>query len=118
MLWTIFGLHSSFIGGLLTFGVFFYFLWGLISRKPEIILTREGIEFRNKGYYVWDFVDSVETASGDSSVDLIVHFNGFAGVKFDIGSLEKNSREIVDLILEYKHSANSVKNQIEQNQAT
>jgi hypothetical protein len=96
--------------GIIMFTLFIYFLNEVIKRKAEIILTKEGIELRNKGFYSWQFVESFETdyfrVSTHTNENLILHFRGFADIQFDISSLEKNRLELIESILKYKGSAN------------
>ena len=47
--------------GIIFFGLFFYFLNELVKRKAEIILTRDGIELRDKGYFEWSIIESFST---------------------------------------------------------
>jgi hypothetical protein len=95
--------------GVIFFGLFFYFLNELIKRKAEIILTKEGIEFRDKGFFEWNMIESFSTLyyrySDNFNIDLVLHFKDFADLKFEISHLEKNKDELVDLIMQYKGSA-------------
>jgi hypothetical protein len=92
--------------GIIMFGLFFYFLNELIKRKAEIILTKEGIELRDKGFFEWNMIESFSTLyyrySDSRNVDLVIHFKEFADLKFDITYLEKDKDEIACLILKYK----------------
>ena len=91
------------------FGLFFYFLNELIKRKAEIILTKEGIEIRDKGFFEWTMIEGFSTLyyrySDNYTLDLVLHFREFADLKFEISHLEKNKDELVDLIMQYKGSA-------------
>ena len=95
--------------GIIFFGLFFYFLNELIKRKAEIILTKEGIELRDKGFFNWKMIESFSTLyyrySDNHNEDLVLHFKEFADLKFDISHLEKSKDELVDLITQYKGSA-------------
>lgn len=92
--------------GVVIFGLFFNYLNELIKRKAEIILTKEGIELRDKGFFEWDMIESFSTLYyryGDShNMDLVLHFKEFADLKFDISHLEKNKEELSDLIMQCK----------------
>jgi len=94
--------------GIVMFGLFFFFLNELIKRKAEIILTNEGIELRDEGFFGWEMIQSFSTQlyRGDSNdkIDLILHFWELADIKFDISDLEKDKDEITELILAYKGS--------------
>jgi len=94
--------------GVILFGLFFYFLDELIKRKAEIILTKEGIELRDKGFFEWKMIESVSTLnyrySDNHNEDLVLHFKEFADLKFEISYLEKNKDELIDLIMRYKGS--------------
>lgn len=96
--------------GVIMVTLFIYFLNELIKRKAEIILTKEGIELRNKGFYSWQFVESFETDyfrnRSHINENLIFHFRGFDEIRFDISHLEINRIELVQSILKYKGSAN------------
>ena len=96
--------------GIIMFGLFFYFLNELIKRKPEIILTKEGIELRDKGFFEWTLIDSFKTVyyrySDNPEEELVLHFKEFSDIKFNITHLEKDKDELADLIMKYKGSAN------------
>jgi|GEM_PF-5786717 len=95
--------------GIIFLGLFFYFLNELIKQQAEIILTKEGIELRDKGFLEWNMIDSFSTLnyrySDNHKEDLVFHFKEFADLKIDITNLEKNKEELVELITEYKGSA-------------
>jgi hypothetical protein len=96
--------------GILFLALFGYFLYELIKRKPEIILTREGIYLRDAGFFIWDIVVSFSTADvGDESSNrkLVLHFSEFADKKNYIHSLEVDKDELIALILRYKGDASS-----------
>lgn len=86
-----------------------WFLAELIRRKPEIILTAEGIELREGGFFVWALIDSFSTVyyngSDNYRVDLVLHTKGFGDINFDISKLEKSKERLADLIMIYKGSA-------------
>jgi hypothetical protein len=92
--------------GVVFFGGFFYYLNELIKRKAEIILTNQGIELRDKGFFEWDMIESFSTLyyryRDNHDMDLVLHFKEFADLKFDISDLEKNKEELADLIMQYK----------------
>ena len=94
--------------GIVMFGLFFFFLNELIKRKAEIILTNDGIELRNEGFFGWEMIQSFSTQlyRGDNGdkFDLILHFWELKDIKFDISDLEKDRDEITELILAYKGS--------------
>lgn len=95
--------------GIVFFGLFFYFLNELIKRKAEIILTKQGIELRDKGFFDWNMIESFSTLyyrfSDTRNEDLVLHFKEFADLKFDISHIEKSKHELVDLIIKCKGSA-------------
>lgn len=95
--------------GIVMFGLFLYLLNELIKRKAEIILTKEGIELRDKGFFEWTMIESFSTIyyryTTNHIVDLVLHFKDFADLKFDITYLEKDKDELTDLILKYKGSS-------------
>ncbi|MBO9203105.1 MULTISPECIES: hypothetical protein [Niastella] len=95
--------------GIIIFGCFFHFLNELVKRKAEIILTKDGIELRDKGFFEWSTIESFSTLydhySENHREDLVLHFKEFADLKFEISYLEKNKEELVDLIMQYKGSA-------------
>ena len=94
--------------GIVMFGLFFYSLNELIKRKAEIILTDEGMELRNEGFFEWEMIQSFSTqlyrGDSDDKFDLILHFWELKDIKFDISDLEKDKNEITELILAYKGS--------------
>jgi hypothetical protein len=101
--------NFTIILGIIFFGLFFFFLNELIKRKTEIILTTEGIELRDKGFFEWNMIECFSTVyyrhSDNHHEDLVLHFKEFADLKFEISHLEKNKDELADLILKYKGSA-------------
>lgn len=102
--------NFTIILGIIFFGLFFYFLNELIKRKPEIILTKEGIELRDKGFFDWTLIESFKTVyyrySDNSEEELVLHLKEFSDIKFNITYLEKNRDVLADLIMKYKGSAN------------
>ncbi len=94
--------------GIVFFALFFFFLNELFKRKAEIILTKEGIELRDTGFFEWNMIESFSTlhyrSSDNDKEDLILHFKDLADLKFDISRLEKNKEEIVKLIIKYEGS--------------
>jgi hypothetical protein len=96
--------------GIVMFGLFFYFLSELVKRKAEIILTKEGIELRDSGFFEWNMIERFSTLyhrySDNHNEDLVLYFKNSADLKFEISNLEKDKDEIVDLIIKYKGSAN------------
>ena len=103
--------NFTIILGIIFFGLFFYFLAELIKRKAEIILTKEGIELRDKGFYDWNMIESFSTIyyrfSDNHEEELVIHFKEFANLTFDISHLEKDKDELADLILKYKGSSST-----------
>jgi hypothetical protein len=95
--------------GIIMFGLFFYFLNEFIYKKPEIILTKSGIELRDKGLIDWSLIESFNTIyylSGENHCEeLVLHLKESGDVKFDITLLEKKREILVDLIDGYKGSA-------------
>ena len=53
--------NFTIIIGIILFSSFFYCLNELIKRKAEIILTKEGIELRDKGFFDWNMIESFST---------------------------------------------------------
>jgi hypothetical protein len=87
---------------------FGYSLYELIKRKPEIILSREGIYLRDAGFFTWDMITSFSTADqGDesSNMKLVLHFYELKDKKIYIQDLEIDKDEIISLILHYKGDA-------------
>ena len=95
--------------GIVMFVLFFYCLNELIKRKAEIVLTKEGIELRDKGFFEWTMIESFSTLyyryNDNYTIDLVLHFREFADLKFEISHLEKNKDELADLIMRYKGPA-------------
>lgn len=102
--------NFTIILGVIFFGLFFYFLNELIKRKAEIILTKDGIELRGKGFFNWEMIESFKTIyyrySDNHEEELILQFKEYADLRFDISHLEKDKDEIAELILKYKGTAN------------
>ena len=101
--------NFTIILGIIFFGLFFYFLNELVKRKAEIILNKEGIELRDKGFFDWNMIESFSTIyyrfSENHEEELVLHFKEFADLTFDISHLEKDKDELIDLILKYKGSS-------------
>jgi len=94
--------------GIIFLALFCYFLNGLIKRKPEIILTREGISLRDAGFFTWDMIASFSTDDGgddSSNMKLVLYFSEFADKEIYIQSLEVDKEELITLILSYKGNA-------------
>jgi uncharacterized membrane protein len=91
--------------GVLFSSVFIYHLVELINRKPEIILSDEGIDIRYKGFYHWKSLRSFKTTerSSKSGYDtfLVLYFKDSSNVKIEITQLEKGRKMIVELLLQY-----------------
>ncbi|MBG9377950.1 hypothetical protein I5907_17055 [Panacibacter sp. DH6] len=95
--------------GIVFFTLLGYFLNELITRKAEIILNKEGIELRDKGFFTWDMIESFSTLyyrySENRNIDLVLHFKEYADMKFDITRLEQDKDQITELIMKYKGTA-------------
>jgi hypothetical protein len=91
--------------GILFFCLFFYYIRELITQKPEIVLSSDGIEIRDKGYFNWDMIKSMKTIhyydNGDNDVDVIFYFKEFDRVKFNLSFLGKTREEMIELILQF-----------------
>src|SRR5690349_6828336 len=62
--------------GIIFVVAFGYSLNELIKRKPEIILSSEGIHLRDAGFFTWGMVDSFSTVDeGDESSRIMLVFN-------------------------------------------
>ncbi len=92
------------------FGLFFLFLHEMIKRNAEITLTKKGIELRFHGFFNWEMIESFKTvyycSAENDSTELVLQFKEYADIKFGISYLEKDKDEIIELILEYKGTAN------------
>ena len=92
--------------GLVFFGILFYSIYELITRKGEIILSSDGIEIRDKEWNHWDYVQSYWTITEprENSTDeyLIVQLKDTRQLKCLISDLDKSREEILDLITMYK----------------
>ena len=103
--------NFTIILGIIFFGLFFYFLAELLKRQAEIILTNDGIELRDKGFFDWNMIESFSTMyyrfSDNHEEELILHFKEFADLAFDISHLEVDKDGLVDLILKYKGSSST-----------
>ena len=108
---SIYQSHPTFtiVLGTIFFSLFFYFLREFITRKAEIILTSEGIELRDKGFFYWNMIESFKTIyyrySENHEEELVLHFKEFDDVSFNISDLEKRKDELADLILKYGASS-------------
>ena len=100
----IFGLLIFFI----LLSLLIYFLFEIVKRRPEIVITAQGLELRNSGYFEWESILSFETIqyrfSESNNEALILHLDGMKEVEHDISILEINRYELVDLLLKYKGS--------------
>ena len=92
--------------GFIFFGILFYSIYELITRKGEIILSSDGIEIRDKEWNHWDYVQSYWTITEprENSTDeyLIVQLKDTRQLKCLISDLDKSREEILDLITMYK----------------
>ena len=85
-----------------------YFAYELIKRKAEIILTNEGIELRDTGFFIWDDIEhfSIRHYSGENATqDLVLQLKDPWEVKIDITELPPRKEDIIDAILAYKGDA-------------
>jgi len=92
--------------GILFLAVFCFCLYELIKRKPEIILSKEGIFLRGAGFFTWDIVSSFSTADeGDDGSKLVLHFNNLPDEKISIEDLEVEKEELIATIINHKGNA-------------
>ena len=84
-----------------------YFIKELYERKVEIAISNEGVYLRGKGHYSWSLIEHFSTVEyGDPTVEkLVLHFEKYADEDFEIGNLEYEKEEIIDLMLAYKGSS-------------
>jgi len=79
-----------------------FFIISLIKRPPAIILSEEGIELSDQGFFTWDMLDSVGTISEDDNKEyLVIYFKEFAPIKYNIDNLHKKRKEVIALVLQY-----------------
>ncbi len=87
-----------------------HFISDLIKRPPEIILTDEGIELRDKGFFVWADIEHfcIRHYSGDNDdEDLVLQMKEPWGeLKVEISHLSLSKKEVIDAVLAYKGPAN------------
>lgn len=75
----------------------------LILRKPELVISNEGIELREQGYFSWDQLASfrLRLIAGGEDPDeeyLVLYLKNKIEITHRITNLEKKRMEIVDLI--------------------
>lgn len=96
--------------GFIFFGLFFYSIKELILKRPEIILSAEGIEIRRKGWNHWAYVNSIsmvvetDTENGNR-VYLTLFLKDATEIKCLISDLNRTPAEIVNLAREFKNKA-------------
>lgn len=80
-----------------------FFIITLIKRPPAIILSDDGIELSDQGFFTWDMLESFGTTlTGESSHQhIVIYFKEFAPIKYSINQLEKDRESIVRLVQEY-----------------
>lgn len=83
-----------------------FFIITLIKRPPAIILSDDGIELSDQGFFTWDMLEAIGTtadAEADNKEYLVIYFRelDFAPIKYNISNLEKKRKETVDLVLQY-----------------
>ena len=92
--------------------LFVYSIVEQIKRRPRIILTKEGIEFRDNGFYSWSMIDSFKTTRSafykDHKQYLVFQLKESMDIQIDITDLELNSKEVVEQILKFKGLSNIV----------
>ena len=85
-----------------------HFISDLIKRPAEIILTTEGIELRDAGFFTWNDIEyfSIRHHSGENATqDLVLQLKDPWEVKIDITDLPPRKEDIIDAILAYKGDA-------------
>ena len=85
-----------------------HFISDLIKRPAEIILTTEGIELRDAGFFTWNDIEyfSIRHHSGENATqDLVLQLKDPWEVKIDITELPPRKEDIIDAILAYKGDA-------------
>jgi hypothetical protein len=95
--------------GLIFVGLFLYSIRELIIKRPEIILTDEGIEIRDKGWNHWIYINSIgmlvekDSENGNKEY-LIIHLKDSTEIKCLISDLDRTPGEILNLVRAYKNS--------------
>ena len=91
--------------------LFVYYINQLINRHPIIILTHEGIEFRDYGFYSWTSIDTFKTKTmyfKHFNQFLIFNFKDSTRIEINISDLELSNNEIVKEILTFQDTSNVV----------
>lgn len=91
--------------------LFVYYINQLINRHPIIILTHEGIEFRDYGFYSWTSIDTFRTKTmyfKPFNQFLIFNFKDSTRIEINISDLELSNNEIVKEILTFQDTSNVV----------
>jgi hypothetical protein len=91
---------------------FFHSIRELFIKKPEIILTEEGIEIRDKGWNHWTDVNSInmlvekDDENGDKKY-LIIHLKDSNKLKCLISDLDRSPGEIINLVSNFKNNVST-----------
>jgi hypothetical protein len=100
--------HSTLgmIGGSVLFILLIYLLHEQMSQVPEIVVSTEGIELKNKGSFNWNVIESYQTVlyeyNDNSNKEHLVFVLKEEGlVQQNISYLTKSRQEIVGLIQQY-----------------
>jgi hypothetical protein len=71
------------------------------DHKIEMILTREGLQMRVKGFYSWSSIEKFSIDIDEGTVTLILYIKNQASVHFEITSLELKRKELIEMLLSY-----------------
>jgi hypothetical protein len=95
--------------GLIFVGLFAYSLRELIARKPEIILTEEGIEIRAYGWNHWTLINSIsmfvekDSENGNREY-LLLELKDGTEIKCMITDFDRSPAEILNLVRAFKNN--------------
>lgn len=83
-----------------------FFIITLVKRPPAIILSDDGIELSDQGFFTWDMLEGIGTTADEEEKDkeyLVIYFRepDFAPIRYNISNLEKKRKETVNLVLQY-----------------
>lgn len=104
--------------GVVALGGCIFYIKEWRDHKIEMVISREGINLRSKGFYPWSSIEmfSIDIDEGTTTLILydkiqagvhfgIINIKNQASVHFDITSLEFGREELIEMLLYYGQPA-------------
>lgn len=75
-----------------------------MSDEPEMILSNEGIEIRDRGYRTWDQIVSFSIVRywGSDYDELVIHLHDLTDLRYVLDSLDHDKDQLVAALLKAK----------------